>query len=184
MKRIFIAVRVEPEECLLGMIALLKEGLKNEKINWTNPDYIHITLAFLGDTAEKKVKIIRERLKEKCEGSGRFDLILKGSGVFKNMNDPRIIWTGIGHNEKMIRLNELVKTGLTASDVVVEDRPFKPHLTLGRIKHISDRDVLKKMLERYHDTEIQKVPVNEMIVYESILLQTGPLYKPLDKITL
>ncbi|MCE5344684.1 MAG: RNA 2',3'-cyclic phosphodiesterase [Bacteroidales bacterium] len=184
MKRIFIAVKVEAGINLLNMISSLKSGLENEKISWTNPDNIHITLAFLGDTKEKQIKSIGAILKEKCEGSGSFELILKGSGVFKSLNDPRIIWTGIELSEKIIQLNQLVKTGLTESGIVIEDRPFKPHLTLGRVKHIGDTGVLKRLLESYNDTEIQKVPVNEVILYESILLYTGPLYKPIVKIAL
>lgn len=184
MKRIFIAVKVEAGLNLLNIITSLKSGLENEKINWTNPDNIHITLAFLGDTKEKQVKSIGAILKKRCEGSGSFELILKGSGVFKSFKDPRIIWTGIEPSEKMIHLNQLVKTGLTESGIVIEDRPFKPHLTLGRVKHIGDTDALKRLLESYNDMEIQKVPVNEVILYESILLQTGPLYKPIVKIAL
>ena len=56
-------------------------------------------------------------LKEKCEGSGKFELIIKGSGVFRNLDDPRIIWTGIEPSEKLIQLNAIIMNGLKELDI-------------------------------------------------------------------
>jgi len=184
MKRIFIAVKVEAGETLLRMISSLKSGLSSENIKWTNPDNIHITLAFLGDTGEERIKIISAMLKEKCEGFGRFELIIKGSGVFKNLSDPRVIWTGIEPSGRLMQLDDFIKNGLKDAGTKIEDRPFKPHLTLGRIKYLKDKAVLKTLMDKYQNSEIQKVPVNEVILYESILLQTGPEYKPIGKFKL
>jgi 2'-5' RNA ligase len=181
MKRIFIALKVEAEESLLKMISSFKSGLTNESIKWTNPDKIHITLAFLGDTEEEKIRIISTMLKEKCEGFGKFELIIRGSGVFKNLNDPHAIWTGIDPSDKLVKLNDLIMNGLRSADVKMEGRPFKPHLTLGRIKYLKDKTVLKTLMDEFQNLEIQKVPVNEVILYESTLLQSGPVYKPLGK---
>ncbi|MCX6254086.1 MAG: RNA 2',3'-cyclic phosphodiesterase [Bacteroidia bacterium] len=181
MKRIFIALKVEAEESLLKMISSLKSGLSNESIKWTNPNNIHITLAFLGDTEEERIKIISAMLKEKCEGFGKFELIIRGSGVFKNLSDPRVIWTGIDPSGKLAQLNDFIMNGLKSADIKMEGRPFKPHLTLGRIKYLKDLTILKTLMDKFQNSEIQKVPVNEVILYESILLQSGPVYKPLGK---
>jgi len=179
MKRIFIAAKVEPGETLLQMISSFKNGLSNDNVKWTKPDNIHITLLFLGDTEEEKIKVISIMLKERCEGTGKFELIIKGSGVFKNLNDPRVLWTGIEPSFELEHLNDLIVNGLKNTGVKIEDRPFKPHLTLGRIKTLKDKNILKSLLDNYQNSEIQKVPVGEVILYESILLQTGPVYQPI-----
>jgi RNA 2',3'-cyclic 3'-phosphodiesterase len=184
MKRIFIAVKVEAGEILLKMISSLKSGLSNENIKWTNPDNIHITLSFIGDTEEEKINIISAMLKVKCEGFGRFELIIRGSGVFKNLSDPRIIWTGIDPSERFMQLNAFVMNGLKDAGIKTEERPFKPHLTIGRIKNLKDKTVLKTLIDKYQYTEMQKVPVNEVTLYESILLQSGPEYKPIARFNL
>jgi 2'-5' RNA ligase len=184
MKRIFIAVKVGAGEILLKMISSFKTGLSNENIKWTNTDNIHITLSFLGDTEESQIIAINEILMLRCEGFGQFDLVLKGTGVFKSQGDPRVIWVGIEPSEKFIRLNSLIKSSLAQAGTITEDRPFKPHLTLGRIKHLKNTEVLKTLIEEYQNSEIQKVAVNEVILYESILLPTGPLYKPVSKFSL
>jgi 2'-5' RNA ligase len=184
MKRIFIAIKVDPGETLMKMISAFKSGLSGENIKWTSTDNIHITLVFLGDTEEKQIRIISNILKERCEGSMKFELMIRGTGVFKSINDPRVIWAGIEPSERFTQLYELIKSGLKTAGILPEERPFKPHLTLGRIKHAKQITDLKKLFEIYGDVEIQKVVVNEVILYESILLQTGPVYKPISKFSI
>ena len=126
-------------------------------------------------------EILAEMLKDKCSGFHEFSFILAGTGVFKNYRDPRIIWVGIKSPEKLYALENKIAEGLKASGLVSEERPFKPHLTLGRVKSLSDTENLKTVLERYRDNQIQIVHVSEVVLYESILKQTGPLYKPIGK---
>jgi hypothetical protein len=68
--------------------------------------------------------------------------------------------------------------------VKLEDRPFNPHLTLGRIKNLKDLSSLKDLMAEYENSVIQKVFVDEVILYESLLLPSGPVYKPVYKVTL
>lgn len=180
LKRIFIAVRIDPEETLKKMISAFKSVLKDENIKWTNQENMHLTLAFLGDTEEKQINVINSMMTNSCEGFGRFELKIKGAGVFKNLNDPRVIWAGIDISERLNQLNSLIKTGLDEAGTKMEERLFRPHLTLARIKHINPGNSLKDLIEKYRDTELQVVTVNEIILYESILLPQGPVYKPVS----
>jgi 2'-5' RNA ligase len=181
MRRIFIAVKIDTGKNLLNIISNLKTGLKDERIKWTEIDNFHITLAFLGDTEEDKIKAIVTMLKSVCKGSGVFEIVIKGAGVFKNFNDPRVIWIGIETSEKLNHLYESIKSGLKETGISLEERNFKPHLTLGRIKSIPDRDTLKTIIAGYDNLELQKQEVNEVILYESILSETGPVYKPVGR---
>jgi len=184
MKRIFIAMKVNPGESLLRIQSSLKAVLGGERINWTDPSNIHLTLAFLGDTEEDLIKVVSIMLKQKCTGFGEFSFILKGSGVFKNYSDPRVIWIGIENNEKLMKLNDEIKTGLKDAGFRLEDRPFRPHITLGRIKSIRNTDFLRSSLEKHEDAFIQEVPVREVILFESILKPSGPEYRPEGKFSL
>ncbi|HUX58809.1 MAG TPA: RNA 2',3'-cyclic phosphodiesterase [Bacteroidales bacterium] len=179
MKRIFIALKIDPEVPLLKIISSLKSDLIIEKIKWTSIDNIHITLAFPGNTEEKDIEIIKAMLTEKCEGFGKFELIIKGAGVFKNLSDPRVIWVGIELSEKLFQLNNVIIKGLRDAGSNIEYRPFKPHLTIGRIKYINNKTALKTYTDKYQNTEIQRFQVKEVILYESILKQTGPVYNPI-----
>jgi 2'-5' RNA ligase len=184
MKRLFIAVKVNPEGELLRMISSLKALLGAENIKWVDTANIHLTLEFLGDTDEKRIRILGNMLKEKCTGFGPFDFVLAGLGVFKNFRDPRVIWIGIQSPEKLAILNNIISEGLKSSGFRIEERRFKPHLTLGRVKSCKDTENLKSVLEKYRDQQFQVVHVNEIILFESILSQTGPIYKSLGNFPL
>jgi len=178
VKRIFIGIKIEPDGTLLRMINSLKAVLVNDKINWVDQANIHITLAFLGDTEEERITVAAIMLRQVCQGFGVFSFNLSGAGVFKNFHDPRVIWTGIDNSAELGRLNHLVVTGLRDTGFSIEDRPFKPHITIGRIKSIKDPDLLRRALERYRDITFQNVSVREVILFESILKPGGPEYKP------
>jgi len=123
-------------------------------------------------------------LEERCSGFGVFDFTLEGAGVFKSFRDPRVIWVGIRSQERLTMMYNTIAEGLKYIGFDIEERQFRPHLTLGRIKSVRETDNLKSFLERYKDTEFQKVEVKEVILFESILLQTGPIYRPLAKFPL
>jgi RNA 2',3'-cyclic 3'-phosphodiesterase len=181
IKRIFIAVKTDPNDTLLNMISHFKTGLINERIKWTETENFHITLVFLGDTEENKIKQVDKMLRRVCEGFGDFEMVIKGAGVFKTFKDPRVIWTGIEPSAKLNELYESIKLGLKDTGITVDNRTYNPHLTLGRIKRIIDNDKLKLLVTRYMNAEIQKQNVSDVILYESILFRSGSEYKPIGK---
>ena len=174
MKRIFIGVKIDAGDNLRKLVSGLKTSLKDEKIKWTAIENFHITLAFLGDTDEDKIEAISKMLTGVCDGFGEFKLFIKGAGVFKNFREPRIIWTGIETSEKLNQLYASVKDGLNDTGISLEERTFSPHLTIGRVKHIRDSEILKSLISGFNNLELQNQDVNEVILYESILLQAGP----------
>lgn len=184
MKRIFIAVKIDAGNNLINMVSNLKTGLRAEKIKWTEIENFHITLAFLGDTDEDKIKAINRMLQSVCEDSGNFELVIKGAGVFKNFKDPRVIWTGIEPSENLNLLHKSINSGLKVSGISPEERNFSPHLTLGRIKSIQDSETLKALIAGFNNLELQRQQINEVILYESVLFHSGPVYKPLGRFKL
>jgi RNA 2',3'-cyclic 3'-phosphodiesterase len=184
MKRIFIALKIDPGPILTGMLQSIKLLAAGEKIVWVDPVNFHLTLAFLGDIEEERIKIAGLLLKRECSGFGEFTFTLKGAGLFKSIHDPRVIWIGIAEPERLISLSEKILSGLKDTGFRVEDRPFRPHITLGRIKLLQAPHILKSFLDKYAEAEIQKIYVREVILFESILRPTGPIYKPIGKFAL
>jgi 2'-5' RNA ligase len=184
MKRTFIAVKVDTGEELRNAITSLRAGLRNEYIKWVDISNMHVTLAFLGDTDETMIKTVDSMLKNDFAGFGVIHFRLTGFGVFRNFNDPRIIWTGIENADRLVKAHEIVKNGLEPLDIKLEDRQFEPHLTIGRIKDVRDKNNLKKLIQEYAGIQLQDVTISEIVHYESVLLPTGPLYKPVSRVML
>lgn len=180
MKRVFIAVKTEISGPAYKVITSLKSGLGKEIIKWTDPENLHITLLFLGKTEEGKVNVISSALMDVCHGFGQFEIRIRGIGLFKNLNEPRVIWAGIEPSEKLNILNSNIVNGLRNIGIYQGENYFKPHLTLGRIKSVAEKQNFKAIVDKYKTTEFQNIIVQDIILYESILFQEGPVYKPVD----
>jgi 2'-5' RNA ligase len=180
MKRTFIAVKLEAGEDLTDAISSLKAELRHEIIRWVEISNMHITLAFIGNTEEPMIKKVGKMLENDLAGTDKFEFDLTGFGVFRNISDPRIIFTGIVNPGKLIEAHEIVKKGLEELDIKLEERQFKPHLTIGRIKDLRDKSTLQRLILKYSGVVLQTVKVSEIIYYESVLLPAGQLYKSIS----
>ena len=78
-----------------------------------------------------------------------------------------------------MELFQLISSGLYELGIKTEQRQFKPHLTIGRVRSLKNNDKLKALLKKYEGKTFQKANVSEIVYYESILQQTGPLYIPI-----
>jgi RNA 2',3'-cyclic 3'-phosphodiesterase len=86
---------------------------------------------------------------------------------------------GIKTSETLVELYNNLSTGLQSLNFVQENRLFKPHLTLGRINTITQKERFNELLKQYISKLIAHVFVNEVILFESILSPKGPTYKKL-----
>lgn len=81
-------------------------------------------------------------------------------------------------------LNNHIFRGLTDAGFKLEERSFRPHVTLGRIKYLKDISLLESAIEPFKNVNFQEVFISEVILFESILKPSGPVYRPLGKFSL
>ena len=184
MKRTFIATKISPGHKLLNTYRYIQKELENEKIKWVDSQQFHITLFFLGDTDEEQIPYIRSNLRELLTPFSAFNIHLSGLGVFKNINKPRVLWTGIHQFERMKELKIQIDRQMEVLGFTPEKREFKPHLTLARIKWLDNKKKLENLLNQYKNENFHEVTINEIIYFESILKPQGPVYNPIEKYTL
>jgi 2'-5' RNA ligase len=184
MIRTFIGVKVDVAEDLKNAVALLKHDLRNESIKWVDFNNLHVTLGFIGSTEDLVVKQVIHMLKDKFTGFGNIEFSIAGLGVFKSFKDPKIIFSGIENREKLVSAYETTKEGLNELDIKLEERQFNPHLTIGRIKALENKKNFQELIQGYSGKEFQQVTITEVVYYESVLLPTGPIYKPISKVLL
>lgn len=184
MKRTFIAVRIETGNELKDAISFLRSGLRNEVIKWVDINNMHITLAFIGSTDEPMIKKVGASLRNDFAAFGPLNFQLKEFGIIRNINDPRIIWTGIEDPDRLVNAHEIVRKSLDGLNIKLEERKFMPHLTIARIKDLKDKNNLQNLIQKYKGITFQEVNISEIVYYESILMPTGPLYKPIMTVKL
>ena len=184
MKRIFIAVKIKLTEETISLIGNIKAKLQNENIKWVKLNDVHITLKFLGDTQEDNILNMSNALLPIINKIQVFQFDLIKIGVFKNISQPRVLWMGIKNKDNLQLLNKNIEDTLDNLGFEKSKQNYSPHLTLGRIKFLKNKNILKEILDGYTSKYFQSVQVNEIIVYESLLTPTGSVYKEIHKIEL
>ena len=181
MQRTFIAFKIEPGKEMMDCISHLLDALRMEKIKWVDPGSLHITLRFLGDTTPQQVSSIINLLNGMVPGSPSPEMVFRGLGVFRTIRDPRVLWIGMDPAPVLQDIKSTLDRRLSRLGFPAEEREFRPHLTLARIKFIRDTEVLRDLITEYRDITYQKSLLEELIYYESILRSEGPEYLPLRK---
>lgn len=129
--RLFIAINFtqEVKEQLCQTIQdLSKEAVSG---NFTRTSNLHLTVAFLGEVSSNRIRDIRKVMNQTIMGRDEFEIELSGLGKFINQGEF-LYWCGIRENETLDKLQQSLIQGLKANEFSVDDKPFKPHITLGR----------------------------------------------------
>lgn len=184
MKRIFSAIKIFPDENFLKLYYRLKSGLKHEKIKWVEIENIHITLKFFGETDETKINSIINVFNKATEDFKSFDLEFENVGIFGSSYKPKVIWFGIKNNEQLIKLSNLVNENLIPVGYISDRQNFVPHLTVARIKFLNDKKLFQQIIDKNKTIKIQKIKVDKIFLFESILKREGPIYNVIEEFSL
>lgn len=177
--RTFIAVKIHPEQKLLDQLHEFKRLFKDERINWVPEDNFHLTLRFLGDTTREQLADLHSNLKQLSNQFSSFDFQISGTGTFGSKGNPRVLFVNIQFPEEMGKLAKEIEKVASSVGFHEELKPFRPHLTLGRIKYLENRTRFLQIVNEIPQLDYQTVRVSEFVLYQSILQPGGPIYKPL-----
>lgn len=155
-------------------------------VRWVKPKNIHLTLKFIGDVPDEKYKKIEAALNEPFteQDVGTFDVILTGCGKFGKGSSLSIFWIGIDPNQPLAGLYHTIENRLAKIGVPKEDRPFNPHITVGRNKRNFNFIPFFDLIDRHRDQRIARFPVTGFQLFKSKLTPDGPIYTILKEIPL
>ncbi len=180
-KRLFIGIKIEISNELKNFIISMKKEFSNEKFKWVDFKNFHITLKFLGDTPENLIPQIDSVLKNIAKNFNKFDLQLKGIGIFKDITNPKVLWIGLEDNKILTNLFNNIDKNLEFLGFKRENRKFSPHLTISRIKYLKNKKALLQKILNNCNKNWNKISIKEFILFESILKKEGPIYIELAK---
>ncbi len=180
--RTFIALPIKVEKQFLLAREELMAALSNERITWVDPPNYHVTIRFLGSTSPELVKKIKLSMREGLEEAGKTIVNLGAMGSFGLPKSPRVIWVGFEDSSLFKELDGQVEAKLKACGIKPADLPFRPHLTLGRIRTLKDISHYKQVSESLKNRFLGKVEIDRMVFYRSELGPGGPVYTPLEEV--
>lgn len=180
--RTFLAIDLPAD--MHKTIAQKQESLTRElpQINWVEPGNLHITLKFLGDTTEAKIDDLQQVVQQAVKGISPFVLTLRGFGVFPDKRAPRTIWSRIDSDQMVLEdLALQVESSVISLGFPEEDKPFRPHLTLARIKkdHSAVGQAIEKSGMLTDPFIFGRLLVEQVTLFKSDLRPTGSVYTKL-----
>ena len=183
--RTFIAISL-PESVLQAMgQAQQTLGTLGRGIRWVRKEGIHLTLKFLGDVDRDNVEKIQIAMKRGTEEASPFALTGQGTGVFPDLRRPRVIWMGLsGDLQMLFALQANVESQLKGLGFPQDKRPFKGHLTLGRVKGRLDAAELREALEGLAGFQTDAFTVQSVALFQSTLRPHGAVYTKLAEVPL
>ena len=182
--RLFIAIELNP--AVVRVTAELIDELRRRaernapraRIAWVTPERMHVTVRFIGHCDEASCDRIRDVLRPTI-GVTPFTLTVEGVGAFPTSGRPRVLWAGLsGARDELSRVEREVTSRLAVAAVPPEERPYSPHLTLGRVK---DPTGLKTaaIFRGLDDLVMGTTLVEAITLFESRLSPKGPTYTAL-----
>ncbi len=178
MVRSFIAIDIDNEEVVRKIVSFQRELIKYGKFKIVKPENLHITLKFLGEIDPAKIDVITGIL-DKIE-SDKFEIIFRGLGCFPSPSRPNVVWVGVmEENSSLLNIWSYIEDQLQRYGFQRERRGFKPHLTIARVKFISNRQGFRNMIYKYHEFELGVQRVASIKLKKSTLTPTGPVYDDL-----
>lgn len=179
--RLFVGVKAQSGPAVASALARL--GEMGNAVRPVRDDQLHVTLKFLGDVEEQLIPEIAEQTSRALEETSAFEWTLRGTGVFPSASRPSVVWAGTDASEPFTSLAEQIESACEPLGFPRESRPFRPHVTLARIKFRPPPE-LATWLRETAQTEFGPQRAEEVILFQSILAPRGSVYTPLHVVKL
>jgi 2'-5' RNA ligase len=182
MFRGFIAIEIPATQSIIEFENAIAKTSADVKL--VEPENIHLTLKFLGDTNEDRIEAIGHVIEESVANIKPFTLTLKGTGVFPNEKYVKVIWVGIVNGDNLSSIARSIDEKLVPLGFSKEQRGYSAHLTIGRVRTAKNKDQLLTAIQKYKEKEFLQQEVSSVMLKKSDLTPKGPIYTTLREIPL
>jgi len=175
--RLFLAVELERtlRRALREATAPLRAVAPDA--GWVAEDRLHLTLKFLGEQPETLVSPLTDAMTEIAARYWPVPMRLRGVGGFPNLRRPHVVWIGIEPTPKLELLHHDVEDGCAKLGVEIDGKPFRPHLTIGRLRGTEDPKTVRELARLARGIRFRgEALVSAIDLVQSTLTPDGPRY--------
>jgi len=187
LKRLFVAVPFVPDGGFADKMPMLRGcTCRTDRVNWVEPELLHITLKFLGETSVQRIPLLCKTLGSVAASASAFSFTLNKLGVFGSRYQPRVVWLGPESTPSgMLFLQQSIERALGMAGFPRTFGRFVCHLTLARINHVDDKRFFWQRIDSCRNFFSVHAEVREMVLFESVLNKGyQPQYFPLEHFVL
>jgi 2'-5' RNA ligase len=178
--RTFIAIEIPTE--IRKAIARHSAGLQEtigRAVRWVMPENIHLTLKFIGDTSPASVDLLTQAMRLEAKNHTPFDMRIADLGVFPSQRHPRVLWVGLHAPPQLEHLQHGIEAAAARLGYQSEDKPFSPHLTIGRVRdQVSSAELqtIRGALDKTRIGDLGTARVFAIHLFRSDLQPGGSVY--------
>ncbi|RJP80468.1 MAG: RNA 2',3'-cyclic phosphodiesterase [Desulfobacteraceae bacterium] len=187
MKAIRAFIAFDLPDDVLEIIGEIQKQLKKKglKLRWVPVCNIHLTVKFIGDLPADLIDQVAGIMTESAERCSLMTINASGMGVFPGLRRPSVLWIGIhGETDRLIRFQKTLDENLERIGIQSEKRPFRGHLTIGRVKTNPNMELLKESLRLFNDFQTRPFTIKEVKLFQSELTPAGAVYSCIKSIAL
>lgn len=176
--RTFISIAVPTNDEIMGLLDKLHDC---ENVSPTNAEQLHLTLKFIGDVDDSKLEKIERCVELALAGIEPFEMELKSIGTFPAHGDPRIVWAGTKSDMPLEVISASLGENLRDASICFDNKPFKPHITLGRISGKTD---LTEICSEYRTKSLCRFECDHVDIMKSTLGSGGAVHSLIQSVRL
>ncbi|AGI47986.1 2'-5' RNA ligase [Thermoplasmatales archaeon BRNA1] len=170
MVRVFVSI---PVPNISDLAPFLKDIGAVRGVRPVSAVQLHITLAFVGEVDEERIDDIAECVEAEVREKGSARITLKGAGAFPSEKRPRVIWAGVETGLPLEGIAAGIRRRFAAKGIPFDEKPFKAHITVGRVDRPTD---VSGLIGVYRRTEFFSFICRSVMVVRSDLSPSGPTY--------
>lgn len=179
--RAFIAIEIPTgiHQAIEKKTASIRATLNASLVRWAPAENVHLTLKFLGDISPANLEMLGQMLSAEVSQHRTFEMEFGGLGAFPNPKRPRVIWIGIQAPAGLDALQHGIGAATATLGYPNEQRPFSPHLTIGRVKQNVGSAGIQQIRTALDETKVGSlgtVQVSAVHLFKSDLKPTGAVY--------
>jgi len=181
--RTFCAVEL-PEDVRARLehhVLKLREEVPDAAASWSRVENIHLTLKFFGNVDVERIPKITEAAERVVKQFSTFEIRVGETGVFPRASRPQVLWIGVSDESgQLTALQEKFENECAAEGFPKENRAYRPHLTIARLRKAEGARQLAETHLKMRFEPVQ-VAVKEIVVFRSELSPKGSRYTPVSR---
>ena len=161
-------------------IRRLRDVVPDVRASWSRPENTHLTLKFFGNVPVEKLPRISAAAAHAAQHFSPIQIEIGKTGVFPNVNRAGVLWIGVNDSSGILaRLQRMLEEQCEIEGFPKEDRAFKPHLTIARIR---TPEGARQLADAHMRTEFKpaQITLQELVVFRSEPSSKGSTYTPIS----
>lgn len=173
--RLFLALDAHELDADLKKLKMNLNKAKNMEHRWVPADQWHIPIFPLGDIGHEKFKLMDDLISTSLSGQAPFELKMEGVWAYPSQDHGRLLWIGVQNSKELRHLQtQLVKVFGPHYSESADEKPFRPHLPVVRLKNFRE---VSDLISPYKNSDFGKVLISRAFIYEMTSGGAFPTYK-------